>query len=351
MSNKIKIKAYYKQVPGVVIINEDISKLKNYNELRDLIIKKSNDSKQRLEVKKIAVQKDDKFIIELEEKISGLESIYNEKTFSFFLNKVLEIKSKSIKVFIVKVDKYPEWKPPQVYKILESTLKNASNEIIDSVKKDLTQEDLENGGRIYIKEKKETKDIDDLIYKEVHVNVFCNNCQTGNFFGLRYMCAECNNFNLCENCYSNEIHNHCQDHTFIRIKEPINNEMEKRVKNIEISEYNCLFASNRQIVYKPYEPFELDVEIINNGMNDLSWCFISPIRFGKKYLGCGKTSVTDTVNNGGKFKMVTLIKFEDEVGNDGFFEPLKEYEGYFRLMTPEGVPFGDILYLKVIIQD
>ena len=49
--------------------------------------------------------------------------------------------------------------------------------------------------------------------------------------------------------------------------------------------------------------------------------------------------------------MNILVKFEDEVANGEFFEPLKEYEGYFRLMTPEGVPFGDILYLKVIIRD
>ena len=351
MSNKIKIKVYYKSLPKYPVINEDITKFKNYNDFRDLIIKKSNEAKQRIEIKNVAVQKNDKFINELEEKISGIDSIYDEKTFSFFMNKVLEIKPKSVKVIIVKVDKYPEWKPPQVYKILEGTLKSASKEVIDLIKKDLTQEDLENGGRIYIKEKKEEKDMNDELYKEVHANVFCNNCQNGNFFGLRYICAECHNFNLCENCYSNEIHKHCQDHTFIRIKEPINIEMEKRRKNIEISEYDCIFAPNRKIVYKPYETFDLEVDIINNGMNDLCLCFISPIRFGKKYLGCGKTSVSEQVNNGEKFKMNILVKFEDEVANGEFFEPLKEYEGYFRLMTPEGVPFGDILYLKVVIRD
>jgi hypothetical protein len=28
-----------------------------------------------------------------------------------------------------------------------------------------------------------------------------------------------------------------------------------------------------------------------------------------------------------------------------------EYEGYFRLMTKEGIPFGDILYIKIIIEE
>lgn len=351
MSNKCKIKIYYKEIPSYVLLNEDIFKLKNHNTLRELLIKKSNEPKQRLDVKNIAVQKDQKFIIEFEEKIAGIGSIYNEKTFSFFLNKIQETKPKTIKAYIVKVDKYPEWNPPQVYKILESTLKNASNEIIDSIKKDLTQEDLENGGRVYIKEKNEEKEINEETYKNVHAGIFCNICQNGNFFGLRYVCAECNNFNLCENCYLNENHTHCQDHTFIRIKEPIRDTIRDKLK-IEINKFNCIFTPNRIIEYKPYEAFDLEVELINNGIYDLSLCFISPIRFGKKYLGCNKTSVTESVSTGEKFKMNILVKFEDETGNEEeLIKPLKEYEGYFRLMTYEGIPFGDILYLKVIIQN
>ena len=41
--------------------------------------------------------------------------------------------------------------------------------------------------------------------------------------------------------------------------------------------------------------------------------------------------------------MKTMIKFEDE----NIIEKNKQYEGYFRLMTQEGLPFGDIFYLQV----
>ena len=42
-----------------------------------------------------------------------------------------------------------------------------------------------------------------------------------------------------------------------------------------------------------------------------------------------------------------LFKFEDE--NDS--KPKDEYEGYFRLFTEDGIPFGDIIYLQVLIEN
>ena len=42
---------------------------------------------------------------------------------------------------------------------------------------------------------------------------------------------------------------------------------------------------------KNNEPFEIKVNIINNGENDLQECFISPIRFGNNYLGCLKKTI------------------------------------------------------------
>jgi hypothetical protein len=41
-------------------------------------------------------------------------------------------------------------------------------------------------------------------------------------------------------------------------------------------------------------------------------CFISPIRFGKKYLGCSKTSITESASNGEKFNLKMLLTYEGE---------------------------------------
>ena len=48
---------------------------------------------------------------------------------------------------IIKVDKYPEKKQPQLSKILDNVLNDAANEIIEKLKEDLTQEYLENDYR------------------------------------------------------------------------------------------------------------------------------------------------------------------------------------------------------------
>jgi hypothetical protein len=50
--------------------------------------------------------------------------------------------------------------------------------------------------------------------------------------------------------------------------------------------------------------------------------------------------------------MKLTIVFQDNDDDDSEDEaPQDVYEGYFRIFTEEGVPFGDILYLQVITDD
>jgi hypothetical protein len=190
---------------------------------------------------------------------------------------------------------------------------------------------------------KEENDINEDTAKECHIHIFCNQCQRGNFFGFRYMCAECNNYNLCEECYSNNIYTHDKDHTFIRIKKPF----EPEDTNINI--YNCIFTPNRIYEKRELDVFDLNVEIVNNGTVDLNGCFISPIRFGKNCLGCTRETINEEVKTGEKVKIKLGIIFYDDFNDD--FPPLNQYIGYFRLMTDKGIPFGDILYVQLDIKN
>ena len=45
--------------------------------------------------------------------------------------------------------------------------------------------------------------------------------------------------------------------------------------------------------------------------------------------------------------MELVIDFNDNDEDD----TLDVYEGFFRLFTDEGIPFGDILYVQVVIED
>ena len=336
-----EIKVNYKDVPNKTIFKKKLSDLENYNSLRDLIIKKSIGRSNDIE--KIKVEEKDKFVLEPDKghEIPGINCIFDENTFGFLRSKLEENQTQSIKLLITKVDKYPEWKQPQLIKILDNVLNDAANETIEKLKEDLTQEYLENGYRSFMKGKKEEKSLTDEVFKDLHANVFCNKCQNGNFFGLRYICAECNNYNLCQNCYSKENYTHCKDHVFIRVKDPV---------CVDINNFSSIFIPNKKLEYRKYEPFDLDIEIMNNGTNDFKYCFVSPIRFGKHYLGCSKKTIDETIVNGEKSKLSLFITFEDETDDENF-KPLEQYEGYFRLMTEEGIPFGDIFYLQVNIEN
>lgn len=337
--SKCKIKIYYEKFKNDVVLGGNLSSFENYQSLREAVITASNEKKQLVGIKKIAVKKGDKIVLEIvEPKIGGINSIFNEETFNFFHNKVNEGHLTLIKLYITKVEKYPDWSPPQIYEILKNTLQSASDENSKVLIEELAQEkseELNNGQRVYFVKRNEEKSISEENIKDVHLRVFCNNCPNNNFFGNRYICAECDNYNLCQNCYTNERFTHCKEHTFILIKSPI---------MLDLSLFSCLFINKRKIInVDKFEAFDFEIEIINNGIESLQGCFISPIRFGKKYIGCTKDSIESEVQNGQKYTMKTMIKFEDE----NIIEKYRQYEGYFRLMTQEGLPFGDIFYLQV----
>ena len=340
--DKCFIRVIYKQVEKKNILKENFSKIDNYESLRKKVIKKS--AQAGYEVAPYAVKDNDKFVLELADKMAGIDSVFDDKTLDFLRGKITESEATPVVLHITKVKEYPIWKPPQILEIFKRSLDKASKETIEEIKNDLVLENLENGNRVYIKEKKEEKDVNEDTVKECHIHVFCNHCQRGNFFGFRYMCAECNNYNLCEECYSNDIYTHDKEHTFIRIKKPL------EIEDIDFNDYSCIFTPNRIYEKRELDFFKLDVEIVNNGINDLYGCFISPIRFGKNCLGCEKKTINEVVKTGQKTKIELNVIFFDDF-NDDNSDLLDQYIGYFRLMTAKGIPFGDILYVQLDIKN
>ena len=336
MKNKCDIKILYKPFASKTILKDNLFKIENFAALTTKIITKTKKYEDEITN---GVKEGDKFILKLEEKISGIDSIFDDRTLEFLRSKISEDQIQFLTADIIKVDKYPEWKPPQIFKIFNESLEKESKKVLEGIKKDLILEELENGNRVYLKEKKEENELSEDNFRECHICIFCNNCQRGNFFGFRYVCAECNNYNLCEQCYSNEIYTHDKEHVFIRIKNPI---------HVDLNNYSSIFSPNRKYELRKLEIFDIKIDIINNGINDLKNCFISPIRFGKEYLGCVRKTITDDVKAGEKTSVEVCITFDEDYLDD---QKLKQYKGYYRLMTEHGIPFGDVLYLELDIKD
>jgi hypothetical protein len=336
-----KIKILFKDITKVVC-TIDTSSIGSYDKIRETILEKSNDSR----FKKVKVIKGDKFILKFDGfNVGGLNAIWNSDTYAFFLDKINNIKTDKPKFVIEKVDEYPKFEPPQYLTVFRKELDSAWEKARKEIEDGLKEIHLSEAKKLFIQEKKDNDPVlRENLFNELNINVTCNNCLKSNFSGPRYICSECYNFNLCNSCQERGMASHNPKHTFIII-----NNQEKFV-GVDILQYNSIFTSNRRLFKENYGPFEIDIEIINNGEENLQGCFLSPIRFGKNYLGCVNATITDECKKGDKTKLKVLI-LETDNDDDNDNECLDTYEGYFRLMTEGGIPFGDILYIQVQIED
>ena len=55
----------------------------------------------------------------------------------------------------------------------------------------------------------------------MHEGVDCDMCGKKNFEGIRYMCGNCDDYNLCDDCYNKNRDKHNPNHVFIKLNRPI----------------------------------------------------------------------------------------------------------------------------------
>lgn len=168
-----------------------------------------------------------------------------------------------------------------------------------------------------------------------HDNILCQKCLSTNIKGIRYLCAECDNYNICDKCEKQRTHNHPIDHLFLKITKPINAYIN--------GEYSCMFPENNlllnfMILPKLKNLYKLKLKIINTGTkedwNDFILC---PIGYGKDFIGGNKLVIHHTVPK------ATCIDVEIEI----FAERKGTYVTKWRMFTKEGIPFGDVFKCPV----
>lgn len=336
MSKECQIKIYYKELQNKNVIgNKNLFDYPDYEKLKSLILERSKTSTY----KDVRLKEKDKFVLEIVDyDIAGLNSVWNKETYKYFYDRVQQNPKDKIKFYIVKVSKYPDFTPPQYLTILKDSLISGWDSTKKEIEEELTEKYLNEGKRLFMLGKKENAlEIKDDYMNELNINIVCNNCLNSNFLGVRYICAECDNFNLCGYCKEKIHASHNKDHIFIRLNKPI---------LLETMKFSSIFSPNKMLLKKTHEPFDITLDVLNNGEEDLKGCFISPIRFGKNYLGCVKITITEDCKRGKKNSLEAFVKFEDN--DEANVNSL--YEGYFRLFTQEGIPFGDILYIQVEIE-
>ena len=103
----------------------------------------------------------------------------------------------------------------------------------------------------------------------IHQGIKCNKCEMNPIVGIRYKCADCNDYNLCEKCEEENYINNVHPHDFIKIRKfKLNNNENNQIKNKEnillnkINEKNGFDNNYNNNNYNYYE------NNINNNLNN-----------------------------------------------------------------------------------
>ena len=109
-----------------------------------------------------------------------------------------------------------------------------------------------------------------------------------------------------------------------------------------IIKYNNIINPNIQIFQNIKSSFNIKFNLINTGENDLKDCFINYIRFDDNNLICNKYIIKEDFKRNSTEEIELKIKFND-ISDNYFFD----YEGHFRMFNKFGIPFGNILIVKL----
>ena len=320
-----------------VLVKGIFTEYPDYQKLKNRIIDASDKVKgfkisEKDNFKLIFVEENDDFYIPSQLK-NGV-GIGNQKSYNYFTEKLVlrGIKGKCYKFYVEKMKRPYKFKEKENSVFMKEALDASWQPIYDNIIKDVNLSKLEESQVEYNKMKEQLKKNEEKIKKEVHKNIICNNCFKNNIKGKRFVCAECNNYNLCQDCekiyYQKQIHQ--REHTLIQVNKALDD---------DINKYNNVIGNTTQIYKNVPSSFPIEFSVVNSGENDLKDCYILPVRYGEEYLSCSPKKITDSVIRN-MHKIINLIV---RIPNDkGYFE------GYFRMFTPNGLPFGNTLCIKVL---
>ena len=320
---------------NTVLFHGEFKKFPNYKDFNQKIIDGSSTPAFKSKFGKL--RNDTKFILEFDEKSPappGLEKgIWNKDTYDYFLEKISSKKNQKYRLHFKTVNEFPEFKRKKPVEILQESLEKTWKILEEKIKKDLPLSVLEQG-KIKFDDVQNNINSNEKKFNERHENVICNGCYKKNFTGIRYICSECRNYNLCQECQKNFMNHqiHSREHTLIRVNKPINDE--------NLINYNNLFGNNNKIIQTDGTSFKFDLSVVNTGENKLKNCYLAPVRFGDEYLSCLPKKIEEEMNRNDKCELEIVISIN--------LEERGVYEGYFRMFTPKGLPFGDLLKVKAV---
>lgn len=236
----------------------------------------------------------------------------------------------------------------------ENELENPMKSIIKEKMKELEDklvEELYNNLQNEISKSKINKNNDSdnenekNMNKMIHKGITCNRCQMKNIQGIRYKCAQCANYNLCENCENN--FNHDMKHIMVKLRYPSKNENELKSKiNKNITYKNQNFDYNLEpkifIFEGDNDTAFHQVKITNTGKAPWKGVTLKCIQDKSEILGeeCG---IDLNVNSGSSINKEIVF---DNLQNQK--KPSKNiYYCFFQMFNEQNESFGNVTKIKL----
>ena len=351
----INFKIFFDEIKNekVVLAKGDLLEFK-WQSLKNKLIENSNNS--YFQSKDLIIKNDDIICLNLEGKDKfGLKQdflVYDNRTFIYLLEKLKKYKEKNneeikIKLFLKKEDNEPKIELANFDICLNDSLKKVWKKEKDKIKKELSHLELTNSENNFVNKKlneekklnednniKQNEDNNKKLTFNINQNVTCNNCLSMNFYGYRYICSYCNNYNLCNKCY--HLGNHDPSHNFILFRNPLE-------KDEDILKYDAKFNPSSIILRNIKDIPKIKFTLANTGQKDLENCYIGYIKLDKNHLWCDRIKIEKIERNSKKTIEEFILKYDNEENNT-----FNIFEGHFRMFTENGIPFGDILKVRII---
>ena len=317
-----------------VVLKGTFENFSTYSEIKQKIFENCNNylfKKENLDLKpgdnfKLVFDKDKLKDVYFPEELHN--AIWNSSTYEYLRNELLSTGSEDkFRFYIENInnsDYLNEVLDTQWTKIYKDIIRE-----LNIVKLDKSKIDYEELKKKFNETNEEHKN------NKQHSNVICSHCFKKDFTGKRFICSECKNYNLCQECEKKMINEeifHEKDHVFIQVNKPLDMNDFSKYSNV-IGNY-CKEFHNIL-----YNYFELELMINNNGENNLKDCYILPVRYGDEYLSCASKIIKNSVEKGMSLKINLDIQIP--------YNNKKCFKGYFRMFTPNGIPFGNVVYIQV----
>ena len=191
------------------------------------------------------------------------EGIWDNDTYRFFIRKLNShgVENGKYRFYIQEVSSLPKWQKKTDKELLDENLKKHWSSTMNDILNELNMMKLEESKKSFDKIKEEYSKSEENLKSINHQNIICCNCLNKDFSGKRFICSECDNFNLCQDCekISHEKEIHSREHVFIQIN-----------KNLEddISKYNNVIWKYCKEFTGVEQTFKLEFTVVNNGEKD-----------------------------------------------------------------------------------